>query len=235
MKKVGFIGASDKTDLIIYIARTLELVGKSVLVVDTTTMQKTRYVVPSIIPTRTYITDFDNVDYAIGFESEQELTRYLGMKDGEELDKTNYDFILIDIDKEETIEQFGIEEESCKNFYVTSFDIYSLKRGMEILNSLSSNIKLSKILMNYNMKKEDEEYLNYLTMDKRVTWNDFTIYVPLLDENRKIIEDNQRVYKARIKRLISEYQDSIIYIAQNIIEDISANKIKKIIKEKEKN
>ena len=234
MKKVGFIGASDKTDLIVYIAKILELTGKNVLVVDTTIMQKTRYVVPAINPTRTYITDFDNIDYAIGFESEQDLTRYLGMKDGEGLDATDYDFVLIDIDKEETIEQFEMENETCKNFYVTSFDIYSLKRGMEILEGLSLNVKLSKILMNYNMKKEDEEYLNYLTMDKRVTWDDFTIYVPLLDENRKLIEDNQRVYKARIKRLVPEYQDSIIYIAQNIIEDISANKIKKIIKEKEK-
>ena len=89
--------------------------------------------------------------------------------------------------------------------------------------------------MNYNIKKEDEEYFNYLTMDKKVIWNDFTIYVPILDENQKLIEDNQRVYKARIKRLIPEYQESIIYIVQNIIEDISANKIKKIIKEKKKN
>ena len=234
MKKVGFIGATDKTDLIVYIARTLELIGKNVLVVDTTIMQKTRYVVPSISPTRAYITDFDNVDYAIGFDSEQDLTRYLGMKDGEKLDKTNYDYVLIDIDQEEMIDKFEIDE-TGKNFYVTSFDIYSLKRGIDLLNSLSSNLKLSKILMNYNMKKEDEEYLNYLTMDTRVTWNDFTIYVPLVDDNQKQIEDNQRVYKARIKRLIPEYQESIIYTVQNIVEDISANKIKKIIKEKENN
>lgn len=234
MKKVGFIGATDKTDLIVYIARTLELIGKNVLVVDTTIMQKTRYVVPSISPTRAYITDFDNVDYAIGFDSEQDLTRYLGMKDGEKLDKTNYDYVLIDIDQEEMIDKFEIDE-TGKNFYVTSFDIYSIKRGIDLLNSLSSNLKLSKILMNYNMKKEDEEYLNYLTMDTRVTWNDFTIYVPLVDDNQKQIEDNQRVYKARIKRLIPEYQESIIYTVQNIVEDISTNKIKKIIKEKENN
>ena len=234
MKKVGFIGATDKTDLIVYIARTLELIGKNVLVVDTTIMQKTRYVVPSIRPTRAYSTDFDNVDYAIGFDSERDLTRYLGMKDGEKLDKTNYDYVLIDIDQEEMIDKFEIDE-TGKNFYVTSFDIYSLKRGIDLLNSLSSNLKLSKILMNYNMKKEDEEYLNYLTMDTRVTWNDFTIYVPLVDDNQKQIEDNQRVYKARIKRLIPEYQESIIYTVQNIVEDISTNKIKKIIKEKENN
>ena len=234
MKKVGFIGATDKTDLIVYIARTLELIGKSVLVVDTTIMQKTKYVVPSISPTKSYITDFDNVEYAVGFESEQDLSRYLGLKEGEGLEKLNYDYVLIDIDKEEMIESFEIDDAS-DNYYVTSFDIYSLKRGIELLNGLSSNLKLSKVLMNYNIKKEDEEYLNYLTMDTKVIWNDFTIYVPMLDENRKQIEDNQRVYKARIKRLIPEYQESIIYIVQNIVGDISTNKIKKIIKEKENN
>ena len=234
MKKVGFIGATDKTDLIVYIARTLELIGKSVLVVDTTIMQKTKYVVPSISPTKSYITNFDNVEYAVGFESEQDLSRYLGLKEGEGLEKLNYDYVLIDIDKEEMIESFEIDDAS-DNYYVTSFDIYSLKRGIELLNGLSSNLKLSKVLMNYNIKKEDEEYLNYLTMDTKVIWNDFTIYVPMLDENRKQIEDNQRVYKARIKRLIPEYQESIIYIVQNIVGDISTNKIKKIIKEKENN
>ena len=132
------------------------------------------------------------------------------------------------------IDSFGIEEKG-KNYFVTAFDIYSLKKGMEILSHLSINLNLSKILMNYNIKKEDEEYLNYLSMDKKVVWNDFTIYVPLIDLNQREIEDNQRVYKARIKRLIPEYQDGIIYIAQNIVNDISVNRIKKIIKEKENN
>ena len=233
MKKVGFIGATDKTDLIVYVAKVLELMNKKVLVIDTTIMQKTRYVVPSISPTRTYITDFDNVDYAIGFDSEKDLTRYIGLEEGENLEATNYDYILIDIDEEENIENFGIEEND-KCFYVTAFDIYSLNRGIDILNKLQSNLNLSKILMNYNMKKEDEEYLNYLSMDTKAIWNDFTIYVPILNENQKLIEDNQRIYKARIRRLIPEYQASIIYIVQYIVEDISANKIKKIIKEKEK-
>ena len=234
MIKVGFLGATDKTDLIIYVAKVLELMDKNVLVIDTTIMQKTKYVVPSISPTRSYVTDFDNVDYAVGFESEQDLTRYLGLKDGEGLEKLNYDFVLIDLDNEKMIESFEIEEMG-KNFFVTSFDIYSLKRGMEILNNLSMNLNLSRILMNYNMKKEDEEYLNYLSMDTKAVWNDFTIYVPLIDQNQREIEDNQRVYKARIKRLIPEYQEGIIYIVQNIVNDISVNKIKKIIKEKENN
>lgn len=231
MKKVGFIGAADKTDLIVYVAKVLELIGEKVLVVDTTIMQKTKYVVPSISPTKTYITDFDNVDYAVGFESTEDLARYLGVNN---IDGIDYDYMLIDIDQEQMVENFEIEA-SGKNFFVTTFDIYSLKRGIDILKGLSINLNLSKILMNYNMKKEDEEYLDYLSVDTKVIWDEFSIYVPILDENQKEIEDNQRIHKARIRRLIPEYQEGIIYIVQNIIKDISTNKIRKIIKEKENN
>ena len=89
--------------------------------------------------------------------------------------------------------------------------------------------------MNYNIKKEDEEYLNYLSMDTKVEWDNFTIYIPLLDENQRQIEDNQRVYKAKIKRLIPEYQEGIMYIVQNILGDINIKKIRKFIKERENN
>lgn len=230
MEKVGFIGATDKIDLITYVAKILDQLGKRVIVVDTTILQKSKYVVPSIDPTRSYVTDFDNVDYAVGFESIEDIARYLGIKDGQKPENWNYDYMLIDIDRARFIDNYEIEE-TGKNYFVTRFDIYSLKRGIEILNNFKINFNLSRILMNYNMKKEDEEYLNYLTMDTKVIWDDFTIYVPLLDENQKLIEDNQKVYKARIKKLIPEYQESIIYIVQNIVGDISTGKIKKMIKE----
>ena len=230
MKKIGFIGATDKTDLITYVAKVLELLGKRVIVVDTTILQKSKYVVPAIDPTKSYITDFENVDYAIGFDSIADVARYLGVKENSNMDNWNYDYMLIDIDNEKKVESFEIEE-TGKNYFVTSFDMYSLKRGVDVLKKISLNLNLSRILMNYNINKEDEEYLNYLTVDARVIWNELTIYVPIIDENQKLIENEQRVYNARIKKLLPEYQESIIYIVQNIVGDISTNKIKKIIKE----
>ena len=92
-------------------------------------------------------------------------------------------------------------------------------------------MNLSKILINYNMKKEDEEYLDFLSLDTRVVWNNFSIYITILDENERLIEDNQRIYRARLKKLIPEYQEGIIYIVQDIVGDMSANKIKKFVKE----
>ena len=65
MKKVGFIGAYDKTDLIIYVAKILTALNKSVLIVDATTTQKSRYVVPAINPTVKYVTEYEEIDIAL--------------------------------------------------------------------------------------------------------------------------------------------------------------------------
>ena len=67
MKKVGFVGAFDKTDLIIYIAKILAVLKKKVLIVDTTLTQKAKYIVPALNPTMSYITEFEEIDIAVGF------------------------------------------------------------------------------------------------------------------------------------------------------------------------
>ena len=64
MKKVGFIGAFDKSNFIIYTAKLLEMSKYNVLVVDATSNQKMKYIVPSINPTKAYITNFENMDFA---------------------------------------------------------------------------------------------------------------------------------------------------------------------------
>lgn len=61
MKKIGFIGMYDKTDLILNIAKILTTMHKKVIVVDSTITQKAKYVVPVINPTVTYITDFEDI------------------------------------------------------------------------------------------------------------------------------------------------------------------------------
>lgn len=230
MKKIGFIGGADKTNLIMYIAKVLEDLNKKVIVADTTLMQKTKYVVPTLDPTKSYITDYQNVDYAIGFESISDIGQYLGVKNTNSTEAWPYDYMIIDIDSASAIENFEIDD-GLDNYFVTTFDIYSLKKGMEILKNLPSTMTMSKILMNYNIKKDDEEYLLYLSADTKAIWNDFSLYIPILDENEQLMEENQRVYRPRLKKLIPEYQDGIIYIVQNIIKEQSVSRIRKMIKE----
>ncbi len=65
MKKIGFIGAYDKTDLIVYLAKILTVLNQKVLVIDATVNQKARYIVPAINPTTSYVTDFEDIDIAV--------------------------------------------------------------------------------------------------------------------------------------------------------------------------
>ena len=176
MKKIGFIGMYDKTDLLLNIAKILTTMKKKVIVVDSTIMQKAKYVVPVINPTVTYITDFEDIDVAVGFKEEKEIKGYLGISEKEDLP---YDVMLIDADNEEAIVNFELTI-NPKNYFVTSFDLYSLKRGLEILSNLKSPIGLTKILYTKEVLKEEDDYLNFLSLGYKIMWNEYRIYFPIM-------------------------------------------------------
>ena len=230
MKKIGFVGAFDKTNLIMYTAKVLQNMNKKVLVIDGTILQKMRYVVPTISHAKMYITDFERIDFAVGFQSMDQIVQYLqGATSSEEV--LPYDYILIDVDNRVALRTFYINN-SDKTYFVTGFDMYSLKRGMDIFANLEEQMSLTKVLYSSNITSEDEEYLNYLSLERKIVWKDeeIVIYCPLLDSDNKIIEENQRVDKIRVKRLSNDYQQAIIYIVQNILGE-SAGTIKKNIVE----
>lgn len=243
MKKIGFIGAYDKSNFIIYVAKLLELLGYKVLVVDATSGQKIKYIVPSINPTKAYITDFENVDFAVGFESWKDIEKYLGVRFDtnveEELPdriikkddevKVSYDYVLLDIDDSEKIDLFDINNIE-KNYFVTSFDMYSLRKGVSILKGFNDT-KLTKVLFSYEAYKEDEIYLNHLSMEYKIEWNEYTIYFQILGEDNKVFEENQRLEKIRYRRLSQNYKDSLAYVVQDIDKKQNLGSIKKLMKE----
>lgn len=79
MEKIGFIGAFDKTDLVMYVAKILVEAKKKVLLIDATVTQKAKYVVPTIEDKSAYVTSFADIDIAVGFENYSEIKQYLGM------------------------------------------------------------------------------------------------------------------------------------------------------------
>ena len=224
MEKIGFIGATDKTNLIMYVAKVLEIMGRKVIVVDTTAQQKIKYMAPAINPTKKYITNFENIDFAVGFDSIEDLKNYIGVEEN----ILNYDYMLIDIDNYSAIEKFEIESEK-NNYFVTSFDMYSLRKGIEILKRIQEPMNLTKILTDYSISEEDEEYLDFLSVDAKVNWSGTSIYMPVTGPDRQIMEENQRISRIKFKRLSGDYIEAILYIIHDLIMDINVNKIKKMI------
>ena len=227
MKKIGFVGAFDKVNLVMYTAKVLQNMGYKVLVIDGTILQKTRYVVPTISHAKMYITEFEQMDFAVGFQSMEQILQYLQINTMSE-DNLPYDYILVDVDNRVALKTFDVVT-SEKIYLVTGFDIYSLKRGIDIFNNLEQQVKLTKVLYSNNVTREDEEYLNYLSLEKKIVWNEeMEIYCPMLEIDNRAIEENQRIDKILVKKLSNNYQKSIIYIVQDITQE-NTGKIKKSI------
>ena len=163
MKTIGFIGGYDKIDLILYVARLLSIAKKKVILIDATTAQKAKYVVPSISPTRTYVTEFEGFDVAVGFKSIEEIKHYIGNGDK----PLDYDFAILDIDTPEMFQSFDAIR-NYRNCFVTAFDLYSLKKGLEILSACTVPIQLTKVLFSKSMTKAENKYLDYLYLVYKV-------------------------------------------------------------------
>lgn len=224
MKKVGFIGAYDKTDLLVNIAKVLTEMKNKVLIIDTTINQKAKYIVPAINPTVSYITSFEDIDIAVGFNNTEEIKEYIGVTK-----ELPYDILLIDVDMPQKIEQFQLENAE-KNYFVTSFDVYSLKKGLEILSNINTTMELTKILFSKEMLKEEDDYLNFLALGYKVIWNDERIYFPIENGDLSVIYENQRVQKIKFKRLSVQYKDSIGFIVQQILNQSNDSYVRRVIK-----
>ncbi len=228
MEKINFIGAYDKTDSIMYIAKILTEMKKKVIIVDATITQKTKYVIPTIDNRSEYIANYANIDLAIGFTNYNDIKTYLGMPQSAAF---TYDYMLIDIDNSDLLNNFDVYS-SKKNYFVTSFDLYALKKGVEVLKRLSLPVEIMKVYFSNLMSQSEDDYFNYIATGCRVKWNQDKIYFPLLNEDLDVIKENQRLSKIRFKGLSNEYKTSLMEWTQDICGD--SNGVKKACRQIER-
>lgn len=215
MKTVGFIGAYDKTDLILYISKILTSMGKKVLMIDTTTMQKAKYTIPSMLPSKSYVTEFEGIDVAVGIYSYESIKRYFGIPEQEPL---KYDYILIDVDSIDSMESFDIKNAN-QNYFVSGFDTFSIRKGLEIIKDIFEPIKLKKIFFSKNITKEEDDYFNYLALGSKAIWDDEQIYFPFESGDQTFIIENQMASKIKFKKFTELYKESLIYIVEELMDN----------------
>lgn len=223
MKKIGFIGGFDKTDLIIYIAKILTELRKKVLVIDTTLLQKSRYIIPAISPTKFYVTNYEFIDIAVGFDNINDLKGYLG-----EIE-IDYDIVLIDVDSNEKFDEFELENAELL-YFVTAFDSYSLKKGIEVIGTMRQKVKMKKVLFEKEISEEDNEYLNLLSLTSPIEWNEEIIHFPYELGDLSAIIENQRVTQIKLRNLTEEYREGLYSITREIVPDVKPGDIKRVFK-----
>ena len=212
MKKVAFIGSYDKADMIIYVAKILTLMGKSVLVVDSTALQKTRYIVPAMEASKQYITTYEKIDIAIGFENLAQIKEY---RTAETKDEFNYDYVLLDIDSYKGYVYFGVKPDD-KHFFITSFDLYCLRRGLQVFRRLEGQVEVTKVLFTKEMLPEEEQFLDHLSKGLKIKWDNDVIYFPFELGDQNAIFSNQRSGRIRMRGISQTYVDGIIYMTEEL-------------------
>lgn len=155
---------------------------------------------------------------------------YLGLQSNESFD---YDVALIDIDCSRVFNDFGMETAE-KDYFVTSFDLFSLKKGLEILSGIDYEIYMKKILFSKTMSKEEDEYLNYLSREYPVSWEEDKIYFPYELGDQSVIIEGQRSAKIKFRGLSGQYKDSLLAIVEEIVGNVSYGELKRVMRNIEK-
>lgn len=226
MKNICFIGVFDKLDLILYVSKILKSLNKRVLIVDATTLQKSKYIVPTINPTKSYITSFGDIDIAVGFESYEQIERYIGLTEEQ---KMKYDYILVDIDDGNIFNNFN-NENTIKSYFVTSFDLYSIRKGLETIKQIDKPIKITRLLFSKEINEDDDYYLDYLSLGYKIIWEDNKLNFPYDISDIEVMIENQKVSKIRLKGLSQQYRENLEYLIIDIIPDINLTNLRRIMK-----
>ena len=91
-----------------------------------------------------------------------------------------------------------------------------------------------KVLFSKTMSKEEDEYLNFLSMRYKIKWNEDKIYFPFELGDQSVIISNQRVSKIKYKNLTQQYKDGILIITSQITKIDNLNELRKTLRSIEK-
>lgn len=230
MKKVGFIGAYDKTNLIMCVAKILTMKNKRVLIIDTTAEQKFKYVVPTIHPTKTYITTWEQIDVAVGFEKMEGIMDYIGTTKIEQ----EYDIVIVNIDSSQAMKNMRAEQNDV-NCFVTAMELYSIRKGIEIFGEIERPMQLVKIVFSSIMDDTDSQYIDYLATGSKMEWDRKQVFFPIILDDKYVEMNNQLIYRLGLRSMSAMYKESLATLVGSLFDnEINEQEAKKIIKALEK-
>lgn len=241
MKCIGFIGKSDKTELIGYISKIIAATGKKVIFLDATSTQKTRYTVRTIEgigELNQYVVQHDSVEVAVGFNNMLELKKYLLSK-GEDFNE--YDYVMVDTDLEDMIEEYDLKSAN-ELFFVSSYDKMYIHKGVELLKFVCAlkrrtdpdgTVPMHKITFYSDIATADRKYIEKISDNLPIEWNQKTLDFPYDGGDLSVNIQNQYSNKFDIRMLSRSYKDALASTVE-VITGEQLQTIKKVMKNAEK-
>lgn len=233
MKVIGLIGYVNKYDFAINLAKSINTMGKSVLVIDATFDRKLQYIIPALNNMGdAYVTQYNNIDFAVGFNSMRDVENYMCEKN---INIGLYDYVIIDIDSPRTYEVFktrGID----KSYFFIHTDVLSVAKNKEMIKAVkiynpdNNSIKMTKVIFKDYMSRAAENYFEKQIESYNIQWDE-NFYEIFMDEKDKIVNtDSEFSGIIDLKKHTIPYLNMISEITENILGDVSYKDILKQIK-----
>jgi hypothetical protein len=140
----------------------------------------------------------------------QEIKDYMGTN--KELD---YDYALLDLDDPQNYINFDLTPADT-HFFITSFDVYSVQKGVEVLRAIKDSTPIMKVIFTKDPEAEEKEYLDFITLNCKVKWAEDIVYFPFETNDFYAIFQNQRFSRVRFAGLSNDYVDALVYFIENM-------------------
>lgn len=233
MQVLGMIGYVDKYDFVINLAKTLRLSGKNVLVVDGTADKKMKYVIPTLnIEDKFYVTQYDGVDFAVGFDSMHNIENYMV---DQKVNISLYDYILIDVDDSKTYEFFRTRGIDRVYFFIDT-TILSLAKNREIIKTMKvystpeEMASVKKIFYRAILTRTAEHYFENKLAEMDIKWDEIEYEIPDYEQDRMINIDSQISGVIDIKKHSKEFISIIADMVAEILGDTTSKEVLNQIK-----
>jgi len=230
---IALAGYVNKTDFVINLAKAINYMGKTVLVVDGTVEERMKYTVPSLaVKEKEYITQYDSIDFAVGFKNMHDVENYICKR---ELNIALYDYILLDIDNPSAYENFrarGID----RTYFFVEYSNISMSKNQELLKTmmiykpLDRKLELTKVLFKYYITRASQVYYENKLIGFAIDWNENSYELNYDDQDRIADIEAQHSSIIDIMRHTKMFVSLISEISADILKDVTSSEMKKMIK-----
>lgn len=234
MQVIGLLGYVDKYDIIMNLAKTINLVDKSVLVIDATLDRKLKYIIPALDNVgRAYVTQYNNIDFAVGFDSMHDVENYMAEQS---INIGLYDFVLIDMDSARSYEFFRTRGLDKICFFIDT-SVLSVAKNKDIIKAMkvynneeSSNKEIIKILYRSYISRAANDYFEQQIKEYDVKWKEPEYEIELTDQDKLVDIDSQFSGIIDTKKHTKMYITTLADLTADLVGDINAKQVLTAIK-----
>ncbi len=229
MRAIGMYGYIDKYDFVISVAKTINIMSRSVLVIDATVDNKYRYIVPTVANTSKYVIQYGEIDFAVGFSSYSELTSYLVENN---IDIEKYSYVLLDVESADKYESFS-DLNVDKSYLFIASNLVSVNKNEELVKRMreknpDANLTFTKVFYRAYMSRGATNYMEEKIANYAVNWTDENYDISNDEQDNMVNIDSQYSGFIDIRKHTKVY---ILYLCEFVSKLLGDENAKDILKE----